>query len=995
MVMCGCAVALLLGSCIQFTDELDLNNKVSLDMKIGPGGLSIPIGSLSKIYLDSLIKVGDDDSALDTLDGGIYGITMDGSIDKVKVGISDVTINLPQPEIKPLETSFNNYEPDDVEIMAQNSSAKVGNFIDIDGMDSKLPALESNYSTPKKSVTSVKDNSLSIPAIQIAKQTVDCKFNYPLPADVEKLKTVWFGAKKGTRTGQKVSLDVDLGRVYELASNPTITFGQVEIVFPDNFEIEKDNDLSNYLEGGSIQVTNHNKLTIEGSTVKGLSRNLAVLPLSFYVKSADFSNYEKTIDYDNSVSYKMSLSVSGTADVNKTIDFGIDITLKDSLKMSDIDVDIKKQNIQIAEQTVHSDCVLSGLGDVSRLNTVDFVEDNSSILISISDPELDPFSLDGSSNITLTFSDMFVFADACKTLSGESVGYWESGNKLVLDPIKAFGQTLDLHVKSMNVNKDVEADSTITIKNEVKYSGAMVVNSTNGVTYQDIKDLKDKMIDVDVSGFLKVASANVITAVLNTSFGDTISFSINEKVDDALVMVNRIDLTEPAGAMVKLKFSGVPSTIDKAYFDTMCVTFPDFILLGYNGFDSRVTVSGNSLYIIGDLTREELSTDGDGFVIDNANNKGFTIQGLGFTTPQEIKNGYLVMDSCDVFITGNVRINNQSVNSSELKAVSVTPIVKFDPIHVKSFYGKVDPEIKQVHQGLSIDLGDDIDFLKDEENSLNLSDPRITINLRNSITVPILLDLSLSSKDSKGSYIARDITADNSPIRLEACDPKEEVRQTTLIISNHDWTASATSDTVFVRMSRLPELMKTVPDSIMFDLIPRIDQSVEHYVDLSRELSVSGDYMVAVPLSFDSVYIEYSDTIKDLGKDLEDIADKIDAAKLQLAANVESTIPLGVNLSAKALDANKNVINDIIIGSCHVGAGRANGTTSAMKLDITVNKGGLKDIDALVFTAVCESDDSSDGTILKRGQYIHIKDIKLKFPEGLIIDLTETDDDKK
>ena len=106
LALCICTATFFMGSCIQVTDELDLNKEISLDMQIGPGGLSIPFGSLSKIYLDSLIKIDGDNSVLDTIEGGLYGISMDGTIDKVNVSIGDVTINIPNPSIDPLSTSF-------------------------------------------------------------------------------------------------------------------------------------------------------------------------------------------------------------------------------------------------------------------------------------------------------------------------------------------------------------------------------------------------------------------------------------------------------------------------------------------------------------------------------------------------------------------------------------------------------------------------------------------------------------------------------------------------------------------------------------------------------------------------------------------------------------------------------------------------------------------------------------------------------------------------
>ena len=54
--LCGIMAALCLGSCISTTNELDLNKDISFDMQIGSNGVKIPLGSLKKIYVDSLVN---------------------------------------------------------------------------------------------------------------------------------------------------------------------------------------------------------------------------------------------------------------------------------------------------------------------------------------------------------------------------------------------------------------------------------------------------------------------------------------------------------------------------------------------------------------------------------------------------------------------------------------------------------------------------------------------------------------------------------------------------------------------------------------------------------------------------------------------------------------------------------------------------------------------------------------------------------------------------
>ena len=151
LVLGGIIAALCLGSCIQRTDELDLNKEISLDMQIGPGGLTIPLGSLDTLYLDSLIKLDSDDSMLDTLDNGLYGISMDGDIDKVSVDISDVTINIPKPDIDEITASFDQTDVDDITIAEKSQSTTIQiSSVDLSSINDQLPTPVSSFRTESR-----------------------------------------------------------------------------------------------------------------------------------------------------------------------------------------------------------------------------------------------------------------------------------------------------------------------------------------------------------------------------------------------------------------------------------------------------------------------------------------------------------------------------------------------------------------------------------------------------------------------------------------------------------------------------------------------------------------------------------------------------------------------------------------------------------------------------------------------------------------------------
>ena len=991
LALCICTTAFFMVSCIQMTDELDLNKEISLDMEIGHGGLSIPIGSLSKIYLDSLIKIDGDDSVLDTIEGGLYGITLDGSIDKVNVNVGDVTINIPNPGIEPLSTSFENPEPGSVVFSPDSSQTVISiEHISLSEVNERLPLLSSSFQTPVVPVPGTSEPLLFRQEIPISEQSVDFGFSYSLPSDVQKLNKVYFGEQQGIKTGQKITLNVNLSGVFNVLSLPKFRVTSLKVIFPDRFEIVKDEDIHNYIPKDKGEVTVNGstfEITMESYDVTGLSKDSPILPVTLFVKSADYSDFTGQIDFNDVIKYSLSIGVDGSTYQTNPTTFQVGVSLSAKMNMSEIDVDTKGKNKNIEKKTFESSSIVSGLDGISKIEKITFKE-GSMLYLELDSIAIHPFEIAQSSKVLIEFPEFYEFSDECRDVSGNIVGNWCASNKLELNLPKSLGKKVILGVKSIDCSSfEVDKNtSSMKVTNSVSYSGNVDISEGKGIGLSALDILGEKVFKIVVGGEFNIDQATIETGELGTDICDSTLISINEKVDEALVKIERIELANPAGVSFNMHFAGVPSTIEEIRFNDT-IWFPKFIGLQYTGSDPRIKVTGNELIVDGSIYANELDGNGNGFTIEK-----LAISGLYFEDPLELENGYLKLENEKVLIKGYVRVNNQKINSGELNEITVTPTVTFDPVVVKSFQGKVNPVISPIHEGLSLDMGDDVDFLKDEKNKLQLSDPRITLHVRNSVTLPILLDVKLSSKDKNGEYIGKDITPDNGPIKLEACDPNAEVRETTLIISRYQ--RESHGDTVYVSISRLNELLNTIPDSVLFDMVPSIDQSVDHYVDLTRELYVSGDFKVSVPLSFDKVYIEYSDTIKDLGKDLEDIGDKIEEAELQLLATVESTIPLGVKLEAYALDSKKREMNDMKIVPCVIEAGNDNGSVSTMSLDVKIEKGALKNLDAIRFVAACQSDETNDEASLKKGQYIHVKDIKLKFPQGIKVDLTETKDKK-
>ena len=993
LALCGFIAALCLGSCLSTTDELDLDREISLDMQIGPSGLSIPLGSLSRIYLDSLIKIDGDNSILDTLDGGLFGFTMKDSIKKVSVAINKVSINIDDTEIDPMETKFDSTEVKEVEIPEKVSTSTI--YIEkVDLSSMKMPEFTSESSTGDQNVPAGgSSQKITLPAISIPQQSMNCSFSYDYPDDLKKINKIWFGTDKGSKNGQKLTLNVDLSKVYNVFSNPEITITDLTITFPGEFVVGKDAALSTYIKDSYVTASN-NKFSIKmpsGTKIENLGTDKK-LPVSFYLKYGDFSKCDGEIAINDQVTYNVTFVIAGVPSSAQAQQFNVDVKMHEQLGMAEIDVETNSKSVDMDKDTISSTCVVSGLDGVSRVNKITFNSSKSLLYLSFSELDINPFAFNGeNSKIVLRFPANYEFEDYCNDEMNHNVGSW-SGSTLTLSTEKVMGHTVKLKVKSLDVNSDVNKETaSVDIKTEVIYDGHVEIDEASGLNLESLDKLSDKTLEVKVWGSFEVANAEVEIAEMRTEFDNTTDISIHEKVDDQLVMLKRIDL-DGGGAEVRLnlRFDGVPSTIHQLNFSRFTIEFPEFMKIEYRGSDkNRIKTSGNKLIINGDLTDNELHKP-TGFTVS-----GLRIIGLEFDDPLEISDGYIDLQE-KVRITGAVTIDKQKINQDELDVITVYPTVSFSSMDVKSVYGKVNPKIADVHEVVALSLGDDMDFFKDDKNNLSLSDPQITLNLKSTVTVPIDLDLSLSSRKSDGEYIKKDLAPDHGTIHLPKCDSLAKDRTTTLIFCKKDKPAPTTDDTVYVVMSKLSELMSTVPDTIIFNLKATVDQSVNHYVDLTRDLSVSGNYKVSVPLAFDSLYIEYCDTITDLSEDLGEIADMIDDASLQIVADVESTIPLGLSLHTKAYDKNWNELSGINISSFDIKAGSDTISKSVMELGFDVKKGGLKNLESIVFTIACQSGEGSSG--IRKGQWLELKKLRLRLPGGIKVDLTDMmkdDDDNK
>ena len=659
----------------------------------------------------------------------------------------------------------------------------------------------------------------------------------------------------------------------------------------------------------------------------------------------------------------------------------------------------RKQEFELESDRFNTTTSVSGLKDINKINSISFNPDSSYIYLSVSGLDIHPFELadnDINSLLSISLPKLFQLGSECRNSNGEIVGTWtDMGERqlMTVRPEAVLGSTIAIPITGINTSDCIiDEDGVLTTDIEVEYNGRILINPLSEISLRDIQSFGSQNAEIKIWGSLCIDNADVITSVITTDLESSTALDIDESIDDCVLSVKEVDFTRPAAVSARIDFQGIPSTIESINMNGIAIDFPEFLSIGYTGKDERIRLDGHSIVIDGQLDKTELATGGKGFILD-----GLAIAGLDFTEPirtVEKDGGKRILINDSIRISGNVSIDNQQINSNELSDITISPTIHIEDMKVGNFRGIVFPEIDPVDETVELDLGDDLDFMNNDANKLVLSNPELTISLTNNFDVPVLMDLSLSSKKADGTWICQEITPDNGTFVLPGCPDDKDERSTTIIISRDDRSMTVSGDTLYVQMSSLPELMSSIPDKVLFNLNARADTSLTegkyHSADLNRKLQVTGGYEVNIPLTFDDLYVEYTDTIDSLAGSLEDVLDIVSGnVSLEIGGNIESTIPLGLTVNATAIDRNgKAISKGVAISECRILPGRdGKSVTSAIKLNATMSEEAMNALDGFVLTVSCTADHTDGGASLNSKAYIQPKDLYLYLPQGIDIEL--------
>ena len=444
-------------------------------------------------------------------------------------------------------------------------------------------------------------------------------------------------------------------------------------------------------------------------------------------------------------------------------------------------------------------------------------------------------------------------------------------------------------------------------------------------------------------------------------------------VDKAVIEIGSLAADMPTTLTLKLKLGGEIST-SLVKVGTMTITFPNFIQ-----FEKENGLNGQTLTMT-DVQIEPYS----GFTKELKINKYVFGKEYGEGNRVDEENGDRILK----IENQEIKIEMQGINvttPSGNGSLNITPTITLAEMAVSEVYGTIQPDIDV--KPTEVELNNLPDFLQDDEIRLDITNPVFSFNANNPLNTDVEMDGVLTGyKDGQVTKTVK-IGSGNGGASI-TLKPSGDKQQTISIVRDEKTVVEANATKVVV--PNLNDIIETIPDHINVELKPAVKTEQYYTVNLGQDYTLNSAYDIDIPLSFGSnLKIVYEETLDNFDLDLEDV----DIEKAVLSINAVNTIPLAMeikNENVSALDANGNVIKDIdVTVEGTITESKDGKTEVSSALNVNLNEtaeGAISKLDGLKLKITAVPGQATDVQLLNT-QWMQLKDMKLKIPNGIKVDL--------
>lgn len=1017
-------------SCID--NNYDLNKGIATDVEIKDNKLTFPLGSLQAVILDSLISV--EDKGILNKEDGAYRISISDSIKPYKYEVPEIKFDIPVQNANVPIDSFAKAEITEVHIKGQTPESTTFDVPDISLSDLEIPDVETDKTVcaandEVKAILNqyggVEENTDPISFYEtfyLNDGKVDFEMEYDLPNEISTLQTIYLKRADDNTNSEKGAL-IGFEIIHPIALKDLEKTIDFEITFPKEFDVALDPTAEgNY----SInEVEEGRRILVEGLKVNAGDEENSVI--RFYLRglnNLDESIVGRKLLLNKTVNYSVVYNVAGELIItNETTleDFYFQVVTDLELAFRDVKGKTNDIGVAFEPDTIDFNIEFNNLKHIDKIKYIDFNAENSKLHFhSEMNGAFTPFTLKEGYALKLQFPEELIIDEALstyprKTLEGkEAIRYDQDEHAFYIYDLEVFNKliedkdsegnpiyyhwalALDRFNLDVNVDKNghfehkvkavVTVDSLGTLKEE------LVLAKTEFESLNDIlESLNGKEMNFKIeSSDLIIDDAMVHTERIVSKLSHTIPFNFdNNDLPKEIRRIEGIGFNNTP-VFVNVKVNGLESLETNITLD-LHVKMPSALVVSTN--DGRIDVADDSLFMKVDI--DPSSEEANVFML--------TCDGLDFTKVEGSKEGIrpIIKDEkgyieykSDIIIVGDAYVEGAEFHSYVLENdISVDIDFIIPEIQVKDFSGTfyID-NIDNIKETFELNLGDNLDFLSNDANSIVLSDPQISISVDNSISIPISANLSLVGKDANGQEIENSVI--ESEIEIEAATYDQTTgevtpRTTNLLISAKPKEVEGYTN---LHIENLANLLKEIPASIDIALNPIIDTTNTQHISLVQPLSFGGSYEVAIPLQFDEFSFVYSDTIAGLNANLGEMMEMFSNVSVGFNMNIKNTMPLQILFKATPLDEMGDTIHGITISEFEIPAGTGQAFSDTIKgKDVhfkleSNDVNSIEALDKLKFDLHAKATSTEGGVALRSEQGIKLDNISIEVKGDVKID---------
>lgn len=436
--------------------------------------------------------------------------------------------------------------------------------------------------------------------------------------------------------------------------------------------------------------------------------------------------------------------------------------------------------------------------------------------------------------------------------------------------------------------------------------------------------------------------------------------------DRAVKSLNEADIDE-TDMTIKLDFSHIAAAVPT--IESARITLPAYLnIKRVNGNGNGVpSVDGATINITGISTSRALELN-------------LKVNKLDFTNQND--HGQLTINNGDIDLTGYLSIafvcnvTGALTNDANIKAqIGVANNI----ITLRTATGIFDPEISLSTLG-EVDVTGLPNFLDDDDVVADLDNPQIILSVNNEMNVAATVTATvISTKENR--ELARVTLPEMSVAKnglSKICICRQKTTELNRLYGEENVYA----------VSNLSTLINHIPDHVKIVDVRAHAKAEVATIEFGRVYNVKPSYEVHAPLAFgEKANIVYEDSFTGWNEDI----DKLDFAEgtyIEMTAQVENRVPAYLKVTAHAVDAQGNQIDDKLnIEIPEEVAASPDGNavvTTPISMRITPKvKHALKELDGIVFrmegAAKSANGNSVTGIGLNKNTHtLKFSDIKVK-----------------